>query len=122
MWGIPAAYNVALLVPNNEAVRSFAASLGLKDEPLTDLLEHPRVKQRFAEELARFSAEFRNYEKVREFALLSEPFSQEQGTLTPSMKLKRGEIAKRFGPELEALYAEPDEVGAPAKERFGFIS
>jgi long-chain acyl-CoA synthetase len=122
IYGDNRAYNVALLVPNSEAVRSFAGSLGLEGQPLPELLEHPRVKQRFAEELARFSTEFRNYEKVREFALLSEPFSQEQGTLTPSMKLKRGEIAKRFRAELEALYAEPDDVRAPVKERFGFIS
>ena len=40
-------------------------------------------------------------------ALLPVGFTQQDGMLTPSMKLKRREIVVRWGPEIERLYREP---------------
>ncbi|MFH8973515.1 AMP-dependent synthetase/ligase [Streptomyces sp. NPDC017890] len=43
-------------------------------------------------------------ESVRTFRILAQPFSEEQGLLTPSLKLKRKAIEKVYGSEVEALY------------------
>jgi long-chain acyl-CoA synthetase len=99
-------YNVALIVADAEAVRSFAEAQNLRADGLSELLEQPEVKRQFAREIERQSSELKGYEKVRDFAFAPEPFSQENGTLTPSLKLKRHAILERWGSLLERLYPE----------------
>ena len=43
---------------------------------------------------------------VKTFAILSEDFTVDNGLLTPSLKMKRKEIIKRFGDVIEKLYIE----------------
>ena len=41
---------------------------------------------------------------VQNFHLMSEDFSVDNGTLTPSLKLKRKEAMKMYGSDVEKLY------------------
>ncbi len=43
-------------------------------------------------------------ESIRKFSVLDEDFTEENGTLTPSMKLKRNIIMRDFEDEVESLY------------------
>jgi long-chain acyl-CoA synthetase len=43
-------------------------------------------------------------ESIRKFTVLPVDFTEEGGHLTPSLKLKREEIARDFGAEIEELY------------------
>ena len=43
-------------------------------------------------------------ESIRKFAVLGEDFTEENGTLTPSMKLKRNIIMRDYVDEVEGLY------------------
>ena len=43
-------------------------------------------------------------ESIRKFSVLAEDFTEDNGTLTPSMKLKRNIIMRDFEDEVEALY------------------
>lgn len=104
VYGDNRPYNVALIVPDARAVQELAAPDG-SDHSLAVLLQQPRVRQLFAREIERLSVDFKGYEKIRDFAFVPEPFCQENGTLTPSLKLKRREIMKRWGHLVEGLYA-----------------
>ncbi|NJP73928.1 long-chain fatty acid--CoA ligase, partial [Streptomyces sp. C1-2] len=44
-------------------------------------------------------------ESVRKFRVLPGQFTEESGHLTPSLKLKRGVVAKDFASEIEEIYA-----------------
>jgi long-chain acyl-CoA synthetase len=44
---------------------------------------------------------------VQNFHILSEDFSVENGTLTPTLKLKRKETSKKYANEIESLYINP---------------
>src|SRR3954466_3951437 len=44
-------------------------------------------------------------EAIKKFRVLAEDFTEDNGTLTPSLKLKRAVVMKEFGDEVEALYA-----------------
>jgi len=44
------------------------------------------------------------YEVPKKILILPEPFSPENGILTPTLKLKRREVHKHFGDMIEALY------------------
>ncbi|MEV6317259.1 AMP-dependent synthetase/ligase [Streptomyces sp. NPDC051776] len=45
-------------------------------------------------------------ESIRRFSVLPVDFTEDQGHLTPSMKLKRAAIVRDFAPQVEALYAK----------------
>jgi long-chain acyl-CoA synthetase len=107
LYGDNKPYNVALIAADPQAVLGFAKSAGLRESTLPELLEHPLLQQQFAREIERLSGDFKGYERVRCFAFAPEPFSQDNGTLTPSLKLKRHEILRRWGGLLEQLYAQP---------------
>ena len=49
---------------------------------------------------------FNSLEKPKQLILLTEPFSIENGILTPTMKIKRNIAAEQFKAQLEAAYAK----------------
>ncbi len=96
-------YNVALVVPDREAVQKWATEHGLSGD-LDELVKREEVRSLIAGELDRFSQDFKGYERVRNFALITEEFSTENGFLTPSLKLKRRVVHERCGDLLERLW------------------
>jgi long-chain acyl-CoA synthetase len=100
-------YNVALVVPSALALQAWAQKQGftLPDDPTADV----RVRALIGAEIDRLSAEFRSFEKPRSVALVAEDFTPANGLLTPTLKLKRGEVLARHAKVIDALYA-----GAPA--------
>ena len=72
---------------------------GMKDEKLRKLLAEGLKK---ANEKAISRAQH-----VQDFVILPEDFSVDNGTLTPTMKLKRKEVLKRYAGLIEGLYTKP---------------
>ncbi|MEP2024361.1 MAG: AMP-binding protein [Reichenbachiella sp.] len=51
-----------------------------------------------------------DYEKLKKAIIVEEPWSIENGILTPTMKIKRNILEKRYRDKLEAWYEQPDTV------------
>ena len=47
---------------------------------------------------------FARIEQIKRFAILPRDLSQEEGELTPTLKVKRSVVYKKFGPDVDALY------------------
>jgi long-chain acyl-CoA synthetase len=105
VYGENRTHNVALIVPDLGALRAWALETGLTASEARTLLADERVRTKISGELERLSTEFKGYERVRAFALLSEDFTLENQLLTPSLKLKRKNVIERFRNELTKLYA-----------------
>ncbi|HSN27291.1 MAG TPA: long-chain fatty acid--CoA ligase, partial [Kofleriaceae bacterium] len=88
-------YNVAVVVVDVAQLRSWAAERGITLAAQLD--NDPNVRALIAEELDRNSREFRGYERPRDFIVSIEPFTVENGLLTPTLKLKRRDVIARFG-------------------------
>ncbi len=54
------------------------------------------------------NAELARYEQVKRFRLLDGEFTQEEGLLTPTLKVKRKAVEERYAHAIEELYAEED--------------
>jgi long-chain acyl-CoA synthetase len=108
VYGADRPHNVALIVPDAAALQAWATREHL-EEGADALVAHAEVRAMMAREIAKQSTELRAYEHIHAFALLQEPFSAENGLLTPTLKAKRRMIEERYRPTLAALYAALDQ-------------
>jgi long-chain acyl-CoA synthetase len=97
-------YNVALIVLDLPAVKGWAEQQGLPTDDAS-LLKDARVRELITKELARYSEDWKGYERVRNFAFLEEEFTTANDMLTPSLKLKRRNALKKYEGRIAALYA-----------------
>lgn len=95
-------YNVALIVPDADAVHLWASRRGC--ELLGDWDIVPDVIRLIEHEVTRCSADFTEDERIRKHVLTLEDFTQENGLLTPTLELKRREALSRHKESIEALY------------------
>ncbi|MDV7394123.1 hypothetical protein RZS08_22270, partial [Arthrospira platensis SPKY1] len=66
---------------------------------------NPKVEKLFQTLIDEVNEELPAHEKVRNFLLVHEAWSVEQGQLTPTLKLIRSSIEKKFEKDIEKLYA-----------------
>ncbi len=97
---------IALLVPAREEIERYAAERDIAWRSYDSLLEHRAVRELLNDEVERANAGAASYERVAVFGLVSEPFTQENGMLTPTLKLRRAKVAEICADRVDALYEE----------------
>lgn len=95
----------ALIVPDFEQLQMFAEKEGLTTSP-AELVKHEVVLKLISSEIDEYQAKFADYEKIRKFELLPEPFTIENGKLTPTMKVKRKVVVEEYADLIESIYAD----------------
>jgi long-chain acyl-CoA synthetase len=103
-------YNVAVIVPDMEALTKWAADHGLADLGEDDLLGNGEVEDLYRREIDRLSGPIKRYEQVKRFALEADEFTPENGMLTPSLKIKRRAVMAKYGDDIDALYTTEDPL------------
>lgn len=96
----------ALIVPVYGLVKEYAKDKGLEYKDMADLLQHPKIQALFRARIDTLQQQFANYEQVKRFTLLSEPFSMERGELTNTLKLKRSVVASNYKELIDKMYEE----------------
>ncbi len=95
-----------LVVPALPNLRSWAGRSGIKGASVDDLLKNTEVQEFMVGEIMRGLSGLSNYETPKKFALLRTPFSIEDGTLTPTQKVKRRVVEGRHQQLIESFYQE----------------
>ncbi len=97
---------IALVVPEPEAWATFAADNGLSPDTGGRL---PRGAERaLLQRIQHQLRDFPGYAKIRQVHVIHEPWSIENGMLTPTMKLKRPVILEHYRDVIDAMYAGRD--------------
>ncbi len=96
----------ALIVPVYDAVKKYAADKGIAYDSMQELLDHPKIMGLFRARIDTLQQQFANYEQIKRFTLLPEPFSMERGELTNTLKLKRGVVAENYKEAIDKMYEE----------------
>jgi long-chain acyl-CoA synthetase len=112
LYGANRPYNVALVAIDVAAVKAWAAREGVTIG--ADLATDPAVRRLIAGELERGSADWKGFERPRDFAIVAADFAIADDTLTPSLKIKRRGVLARYGAMLEALYPRMPTTTAPS--------
>ncbi len=97
----------ALIVPNFDALKSWASENDVDNSDIPELLKTRDVQQLIQKQIRDRLTDFADFEQVRRFALLEKEFSQEEDEMTPTLKLKRNVIKEKYGNVIEGMY--PDE-------------
>jgi long-chain acyl-CoA synthetase len=94
---------VALIVPQQEFASDWAKANGKKPD-MAALVEDADFRKAISAAIDRVNTDMSVIERVRKFILTAEPFTTDNGMMTPSMKIRRHVIRENFGDALEALY------------------
>ncbi|WJW75323.1 AMP-dependent synthetase/ligase [Thiohalobacter sp. IOR34] len=93
-----------VLVLNRERWFGFARELGL--DPLDSAsLDSERLQRRLLQRVQRQLHDFPGYARIRRLVLSLDPWTVEEGLLTPTLKLRRSRVLDRYAARIEALYA-----------------
>ena len=98
-------FPAVLIVPSFADLEEWAKGHGVKFSSRKELVRSPHVQSLYegiVEELNRNLAQF---EKLKKVLVIHEELSIADGTLTPSMKLRRRHLEARYRKEIDALYA-----------------
>ena len=106
-------YNVAIIVPNLQNAQKWAEQHGLGVSSATAASSSPEMRDQMREqlreligqELMKLSADWKSYERVKKFMIADEEFTTANDLLTPTLKVKRRNVIKRYGVDLDKLYA-----------------
>ncbi len=96
----------ALIVPSYDALRKWAESHRLGHLTNKELSENPRVIEYVRQRIEDLTTDLAPYEHIRRFALLTEPFTMENGELTNTLKIRRRVVADRYAALIDSLYAD----------------
>ncbi|MAP66155.1 MAG: long-chain acyl-CoA synthetase [Candidatus Marinimicrobia bacterium] len=94
----------ALIVPNFEIVTKYLSSINKSVSGNEAIIEHNDVIELISNEVENAMVDFSNYEKVKVFKLLSEPFSIDKGEMTPKMSIVRKVVMRNHHDLIESIY------------------
>jgi long-chain acyl-CoA synthetase len=96
----------ALVVPDFAKLEDHARSAGIPFEDRPGLVRDRRIIDFVMSEVDRAMSGLAPYERIKKIALLERDFEIERDEITPSLKVKRAIIEKRYKGVIDGLYAE----------------
>ncbi|MFD9330231.1 AMP-dependent synthetase/ligase [Streptomyces sp. NPDC060065] len=98
-------YIAALIALDPEAVAHWLAVRQLPaDTPLSALTDDPRMRADVQRAVDHANDAVSRAESIRRFTLVAGEFTEDNGLLTPSLKVKRHAVTAAYADEIEALY------------------
>ena len=97
-------YLVALVTIDPDEAPKLAAELGVPADPGVDGDQREASARRSGRTSTPSTRSFARIEQIKRFAILPRDLSQEEGELTPTLKVKRSVVYKKYGPDVDALY------------------
>ena len=103
-------FPAVLIVPNFPMLEDWAKNHGIPTESRKDLVRTRQVQSLYEGIVDELNENLAQYEKLKKVLILPEELSIADGTLTPSMKLRRRHLEQRYHKQIDALYAEEQEA------------
>jgi long-chain acyl-CoA synthetase len=99
-------YMAALIVPDFEALTDFLKDKGVDISEPKEMVEHEATLAEFNKYMKSFSRGLASHERIRDFKLLTETFTVENGLLTPTMKIKRKKATQTYKELIDKIFEE----------------
>ncbi|CAN6444851.1 unnamed protein product [Victoria cruziana] len=111
---------VAIVAVDLDILKAWASSEGIKYRDVKQLCSNPRAKAVVLAEMdaVGMEAQLRGFEFAKAVTLVPEPFSLENGLLTPTFKIKRPQAKAYFAKVISDMYNELSADDASGKRAF----
>ena len=100
----------AIIIPNKETLQE---TFNLKEsffQEEGDFIESQEIKDWFEKDIKKISNELAKFERIKNFKIKRNPFSIDEGEITPTMKVKRRIVEKKYAEAINAMYHEGVEA------------
>jgi long-chain acyl-CoA synthetase len=98
-------FAAVILIPAFAALEEWALQHGIAFQSREELVADPEVQSLYQEIVGQINQNHAQFEQLKKFLLVSQELSIEDGTLTPTLKLRRRNLEERYKAEIEQLYA-----------------
>ncbi|MFT5164803.1 MAG: long-chain acyl-CoA synthetase [Saprospiraceae bacterium] len=95
----------ALVVPDFDRLKTWCETHNVHWTAPQYMAINPKIIKFMAEIIQELNEKVTSTEKVKQFVLLYEPWTVEAGEITPTLKLKRTAIAKKYQKEIDGLFS-----------------
>jgi long-chain acyl-CoA synthetase len=109
VYGDNRPYLVALLTLDAEEAPVLARQLGIAPDVAT-MHSDERVRAEIERAVDAVNQRFARIEQIKRFAILDRELSQDEGELTPTLKVKRSVLYRKFAGIFDGLYEEPSQA------------
>ncbi|XP_071828976.1 long-chain-fatty-acid--CoA ligase 1-like isoform X2 [Apostichopus japonicus] len=99
-------FAVAVVVPDREFLEPWAKKQQITGD-FKALCQHKKIKEAILKDLSEKGkkAGLKSFEQAKDITVFNEPFSVENGLMTPTFKIKRPALKKKFQTEIQNMYA-----------------
>ncbi|WP_395803632.1 AMP-dependent synthetase/ligase [Daejeonella sp.] len=103
-------YITAIVIPSKEVLQE---TFNLKEEFFQEqdyFIRDQKIIDWLNEDIRKYSNELAKFERMKSFLVKRNPFSIEEGEITPTMKAKRKAIEKKYADDITSLYLQETEA------------
>ena len=95
----------ALIIPDYRLLEEYARAHQIAFTDRRDLCQNSQIHEMLMERIDTLQQQLAQYEQVKRFTLLPQPFSLERGELTNTLKIKRRVLNENYRREIDQMYA-----------------
>lgn len=99
-------YVTCLIIPETEVVHHLKKELHLEALSDEEFLNHTYIQEEMRTLLATLNAGLNHWEQIQAYRFIPNDLTIEKGELTPSLKIVRSAIEKRYASLIDSLYQE----------------
>jgi len=104
-------YAAAIICPNFPFLHDWASEHKIHFKDNIELIENPKVIERIQKEVDRLNEHLGRHEQIKKFELVCEQWTPDSGELSPTLKLKRRFVVKKYEVKLKRLFGHSAERG-----------
>lgn len=97
-------FTAALIVPDFNFLHNWCTIHHVSYRDNQELIEMPIINNRIKREVEKYNLNLDHISQVKEFRLVSENWTPETGMLSPTLKLKRKIVFKRYEDKINSIY------------------
>ena len=103
-----------IISPHFPLLEEWASANGVSFSSHEELIADPKVQALYEDIVAEVNRGLARFETLKKILLVPDEFTANDGTLTPTFKLRRKAIEERYRKEIDELYKEAEEVSSLA--------
>lgn len=95
----------AIIIPNFEALKEYVEKMNIQFTTWEEILQLEKIKEFYRNKIDEIQKGLSGVEKVKKFVLMASEFEISSDEITPTLKVKRNVILKKYGDLIDKMYS-----------------